>query len=475
MRRKHAKIAAAGLLFALAMAGAGAASAFNPQETQPRVYIALGDSVSSGYGLAGYGFVTPPEGRHTSLFYAKLERAGAANEYHNFATSGFTTADVLEMLRGMGSEELWLFRNARVVTLNIGGNNILTPFRSYLADLQVVSGAGNVVTGAGGVLSGAWGVIYEIMSGVESAVSDAAETTFRIGGIVTDLGNILTGFGRLIGGVGEIIAGSPAVVSTWRGSPSADLEATLAESVGVFSSEFREIIEWIEASAPGATIIVNTIYNPIPPDILRVSVPISDWADELIASMNRAIIEESRSRGFMVSDVGGHFSQKAGLMSFNLNPLAGGLSFDIVHPNAGGHELIARLNYDSFARAAPPPRHAPREPALGEPEPREPAVAVEPVEPAPYTAPGEPVLGGIEPVEPAIGGPALSGIELGEPAIGGTAYSGPVYGSPALSGTAHVEPEPGDPAIGEPALAGEGGFGGAALGPESELELGLEP
>ena len=314
--------------------------------TAPHIYIALGDSVSSGYGLTGYA--PSPVGRHSSLFFEKLEYEGFVDEYHNMAKSGFTTSMLLEMLNNMNNNELRLFQNARVITLNIGGNNILTPFLAYLSDLQLLSGADNIRTGVGGVLSGTWGVLYEIISGVESVLSDTGETSFRIGEVITGFGDIISGLGGLIAGAGEIIAGSHNVVTTWRGLPSTELEVMLADSIQTFSQDFREIIMWLERNAPKATVIVNTIYNPIPQDILRVSVPISNWANTLIESINHTIISESELRGFLVTDIYFYVSNRPDLMNFNFNPFAGSLSLDIVHPNADGHNLIAQLNHATF-------------------------------------------------------------------------------------------------------------------------------
>ena len=320
--------------------------AFIINRPSPHIYIALGDSVSSGYGLIGYGGM--PEGRHTSLFFDKLEYAGYVDEYHNFATSGFTTSDVLTLLNSLDRNERRMFRDTRVITLNIGGNNILTPFLDYLSDLQIVSGGGNVATGAGQTLSGAWGVIYELASGVGGLFSDEDDTGFDIGNIVGGLGDVLSGLGGIIFGAGEIIAGSPNVISIWRGSLSPELESMLDDGVMTFASEFGGIITWLETNAPNATIIVNTVHNPIPQDILIISVPISNWAYVLISEMNKIILEESETRGFLVTDVNSYLSQRLDLTSFNLNPLAGALSFDLVHPNAEGHRLIAELNYQVF-------------------------------------------------------------------------------------------------------------------------------
>ena len=159
---------------------------------------------------------------------------------------------------------------------------------------------------------------------------------------------ILSGLGEFFLGAREIISGSPHVVSTWRGRLSPELETMLEEGVRAFSQEFKDIINWLEANAPNATIIVNTIYNPIPQEILRVSIPISHWANAFIESMNYTIIRESESRDFLVSDIHSHFFNRPDLTNLNLNPFAGALSFDIVHPNGDGHSLIADLNYATF-------------------------------------------------------------------------------------------------------------------------------
>ena len=247
-----------------------------PSPPPPRVYIALGDSVSSGYGLEGY--LNAPEGRHSTLFFEMLQEGDYADEYTNMARSGFTTSMLLEKLEGLEDEELALFQNAHLITLNIGGNNILTPFLEYLSDLQLISG----------------------------------------------------------------------LISAWRGFQSPELEAMLEEGVETFAREFHEILTWLETNAPHATVIVNTIYNPIPPEILIVSLPISNWANALIGAMNDQIWAASETRGYFVADLHAHFTDRVELMQFNVNPLEGPLSLDIIHPSTEGHVLIAELHYAVF-------------------------------------------------------------------------------------------------------------------------------
>jgi len=313
---------------------------------EPHIYIALGDSVSSGYGLAGYK--TSPEERHTTIFFEMLKDGGYVDEYINMAVSGLTTTTLLQFLYEIDDERLDYFQNARIITLNIGGNNVLMPFLEYLSDLQIVSGASSIRTGADSVLIGAWGIVYELATGVGSVLSDYEEAELGVDGIILGIGNILSGIGEIIVGSGDVIAGSSNVVSTWRGSLSPELESILNEGVQTFSDEFIEIIEWLEANAPNATIIVNTIYNPIPQEILTASVAIYNWANILIESMNNTIIEESKEREYLVTDVSAYLSNQFDMMNFNLDPSGGDLSLDIIHPNALGHNLIAQLNYLSL-------------------------------------------------------------------------------------------------------------------------------
>jgi len=312
----------------------------------PRFYIALGDSIPSGYGLPGY--IQYPEGRHTAIFFDKLYEAGHIDEYWNKAISGFTTSMLLAQLHGLSGDELENFHNAAVITVNVGGNNVLTPFLAYLANLQAVMGAENLASGAGTTVGGAWGIISEIIAGL-SGLAYEGDTDFDPFAILAGFGDIVAGLGELVMGTGNIMAGTPNIISTWMGLLSPELTAQLESGVQGFVHEFTEIIAWLEAHAPHATIIVNTIYNPIPREIAFFNVPIALWADELLDTINHAIYVQSVSRGFMVTDLRDYLTNRPELTHFNLNPFDGEISFDVVHPNAEGHVLIARLNYETFS------------------------------------------------------------------------------------------------------------------------------
>ena len=266
----------------------------------PRYYIALGDSVSTGYGLAAHEY------RHSTLFFNLLKNEGYVDYYINMAVDGSTTTTLLEFLNSVDNDGLRIFRNARVITLNIGGNNILGAFVNYLSTLRIAPGAEIPRAGAGAedIVLWAWGIVSDTLN----------------------------------------------IFSTFAGSFSPELRSRLNEAVQTFTDEFSEIISWLERNAPGAIIIVNTIYNPIPQEVLGASLEFSRAANLSIESMNEIIVKESASRTYLVTDIHSHLSNQLNLFKFNLNPFAGDLSLDIIHPNAEGHYLIARLNFATFTQ-----------------------------------------------------------------------------------------------------------------------------
>ena len=287
-------------------------------EAEPNLFIALGDSVSSGYGLPYL------EERHTFMFYERLKENGYSyiEHYLNKAVAGYTTTDLLSFLNEMDKETRNIFNMARIVTLNIGGNNILTPFTQYLSgrdDIDIED------------IISEYAEVEENDAAIGRRIVDGA---LAVWGVVRDAVTDAVGTGRTIFGLF-----------------TPELEAALEEGVRTFADEFGQIIEWIEVHAPRATIIVNTVYNPIPSQLLIIPVALSDRAEELILLINDIIREESEARGFLVSDIHARFARESNLMSlmrFNLNPFAGGMSVDLIHPNPTGHNIIAQLKYEQY-------------------------------------------------------------------------------------------------------------------------------
>lgn len=318
-----------------------------PEPPEPRIYLALGDSVTSGFGVDA-------EERYTALFYAMLKEADLANKYINKGVVGITTTVLLELLHSMDEYDISLIYKAEVITLNIGGNNILLPLLKHLPDIEDITG----------IITELRDFIFEARDTVAEAVDLAFEVQEildnwdwwrvwmlpqmnrmidRVALMLDDVIDVYSAATEL-----ELVTLFPLLLGTFP----PELEIALQSGVEIFAREFREILEWIEKHAPDAIIIINTIYNPIPPQILEISLDISNAANALILSMNRIITQESNARGHLVADVYAVFENvETNIMNVGLDASAMVLSFDIIHPNADGHYLIAALNYGKLREA----------------------------------------------------------------------------------------------------------------------------
>lgn len=338
----------------------------DPEPEIPRlVYIALGDSVSEGFGIWS------TSDRHTSVFFEKLYAQGFANEYVNMAVSGFTTTDLLELLRGLDPYELETMQYATVITLNIGGNNILAPFFSHMPDadevqrivdetmdfateamalaLEIMDFAGEARVVIEEVLEFADEVLYfvenfgirdvfrinDMLAAAAPIVDDATEAFEEVNDLEAAVTNMLDRAQRL-----DVVE----LFSLFTGTFPAALEAEFQTSLRQFTREFIQIITWLADNAPDATVVVNTIYNPLPTQFLGLHIGFANESERLVQAANRVIYEQSAPHGFIVSDVFGSLSHRLDMMN---------LSFDIIHPNAEGHQIIAELNFTDFMYGRP--------------------------------------------------------------------------------------------------------------------------
>jgi lysophospholipase L1-like esterase len=305
-------------------------------DAKPRMYIALGDSVASGFGVAH-------ETRYTYVLFERLRAEKYVDEYLNMGVNGYTTTMLYDYLNSLGKEELELFGNAKVITLNIGGNNILAPFLDYFPSLDEIM---KTVTDIGSVVSDARDTVAEVRDVFDDfSLSDVRALPGIIGDIVPMFNNVLDVFGS----ISDLNFINPFALM-FSSLPD-ELEAGLQRGTGIFESEFKNIILWLERNAPDALIIVNTIYNPLPSDIMGFRLNIFERAGVLTQTMNDVIHELSEAHGFAVADINSAFKEEPNvisLMNFNLDLSALTFNFDIIHPNNTGHEMISRLNYDSF-------------------------------------------------------------------------------------------------------------------------------
>jgi len=328
-------------LFTLALTAPLAAHALE----EPRVHIALGDSVAAGFGVAYTE-------RYTALFSGMLKEAGYINRYVNFAEDGFTTAMLLDLINNMDEYERALFQDAYVITINIGGNDILTPLLGYLPTQEDVM---DIIFELWEFIEDTMLIIPEIM-GIASDFQEVMDSfslwrVWSLPGInrmVQDAAPVLDDVTDLFDRVGDL--NLIQLLPLLEGNFSPELDAALYRGVDEFAAQFNQIIDWVNTHAPGAVIIVNTVYNPIPEQVLGMSLAgLWERAGELIQSINRTIVETSHIKGYLVADVyTGFADEPENIMNFFVDTSALMLSFDVIHPSAAGHELIAGVNYGLF-------------------------------------------------------------------------------------------------------------------------------
>lgn len=85
-------------------------------------YVALGDSITTGYGLANPGAEAFP----------KLVADEKGLSLENLAEVGATSADLLEVVTASENQEA--FKNADVITITIGGNDLMNALYKHLTD-----------------------------------------------------------------------------------------------------------------------------------------------------------------------------------------------------------------------------------------------------------------------------------------------------------------------------------------------------
>jgi len=299
-------------------AGSANVAEITPEPEAVRlVYVALGDSVSEGFGIS-------PADRHTTLFFQKLQASGFANEYVNMAVSGFTTSDVLRLLNELNDYQLDDIYHASVITLNIGGNNVLAPFWEFIPDADELQ---RITAETVDFATDAWQLALEIMSFVyesREAITEVLEFAneviyfaenfsildiFRLNQMVSAASPIMDGAMEVFEEVYNLEAAvtnlfdqtsSLEVVelfSLLTGSFPPELEAEFQASLHQFSSEFEEILTWLASNAPNAIVIVNTVYNPFPTNFAGMPIGFVDESELLIQALNRIIYEKSLNLG----------------------------------------------------------------------------------------------------------------------------------------------------------------------------------
>ncbi len=240
-------------------------------------YVALGDSIAAGYGLA------EDESSYVDLIGEDL---GASTT--NLAASGMTSTELLQMLSSGEHDDV--ISQADIITISIGSNDLLKPFI-------------NRVTKAFGIEN-----VNDINNTVISELTKKYKNDpFLLIPVIAELNS-------------QIV----------------DNEELYEICKNFEVNNFPQIISQIKAKNHDAQIIVNNIYNPYHNVSIYGIYDLGEIADSYINRINMAF---SVSPKYNYVDIYDLFREE-GLTNSNINFWnLDTLNFD-PHPNKDGHMMI---------------------------------------------------------------------------------------------------------------------------------------
>lgn len=258
----------------------------NPDKT---VYAAFGDSIAAGYGLDGYSSdqTTAPGGSYQTLLADFLHTQSC-----NYAVSGNDSSDCISLLES-GSADADL-KNADIITLSIGSNDLLLPFIQIVMDyFQIEPGSLD-----------------------PAAIEEQLKNGFTFP--QPDMSEMMEYYQQLE----QLLA----ILS--------DNEVLNAQAAA-FPEKLETILSMLHKKAPGADIYVTNIYNPFS------SIPrIGDLAEIYISKINQAFTADSPD--YTLIDVHTPFQQEELTnVQIDLSSLSGMIPDP--HPSKKGHKVIGNL------------------------------------------------------------------------------------------------------------------------------------
>lgn len=252
------------------------------------VYVALGDSISTGYGL-------DTETAEKSFVEQIAEQQDLSMTM--LAADGETTASLLEKLTDADGAVAEALETADVVTLTIGGNDFMNALYEYMAEAYNTANSTSFTAEQ----------FKEALEGKNAELEQSEALTFvtqNISGFALGAGTLLT----------------------------------------QFETALNKIASGIRRHT-NAPVVVATQYNPyrfaadeVSGEPATAAQAIADAFDTMLALMNAKIKALEAQEGFFTADV---FSAFGGAQQnpCNASFLSSNLDF---HPNARGHKLMTQ-------------------------------------------------------------------------------------------------------------------------------------
>ncbi len=315
-----------GTLLAVCMAAQLLAVPAFATEEKP-VYLALGDSISTGYRLPGYDKETV-ETNTTIRNFVNLIAERLGYELVNEAQDGLTTEGLATQLES-GALDQDISR-ARLITITCGGNDMMQVLYGLTAgyynenyggdltadDISTFFSQGNI-PGKAVSTSDLFMSAYDVICGVEE-LDDEDEWT---GAYLTCPAVQSPEFLAAINALSEGPAGTPGTLD--------------------------RIMGYIREINPSAVVVLTTQYNPYTslPDGLsgalkRQARDLYKAVDNCLAQLNPVILNNAEALGYIQVDIATTFKNSDDNLCNAYFTSADKYDLDI-HPNALGHQKIA--------------------------------------------------------------------------------------------------------------------------------------
>ncbi len=252
-----------------------------------RTILAIGDSISTGYGLS--------EPENQSFVYGIL---GEGGKVVNMAINGNTASGILSQIKDKKHEKRITsdhIKEADVVTITCGGNDMMAVLYDGIANEWNKTHQGDEITGS---------QVLEKLSEM-------------------DLGMILA-VANLLNPESESYVINSEVFE---------------EALREYAKNLKEITNYINSVNPSVAIIVSTQYNPYVEFKGTKFDIIYKGFEDGVSKLNNVITENGFDGGYTVTDSKKLFDDMEGLGDYyNADEKTMNLDF---HPTAEGHELLA--------------------------------------------------------------------------------------------------------------------------------------
>lgn len=254
-------------------------------------YVALGDSITTGYGLGG---------EQSFAEIVAAEKGYTLND--TLATDGATSGDLLDVVQD--TKNAAILANADLITITIGGNDLMNALYEYLAaesgkDVDTIKA---MLTGGTADITALGELVPLLSDFADSNEAKAALSTFTV---------------NLTAIMGAIKQANPDVIL---------LVTTQYNPYSYLAKAYGSIVTQAQT--------------------------ISDAFDQGVSALNTAIRLAVGSNGTVV-DVYDAFEDAVAENQNPCNPSALPLNLDF-HPNAYGHELIAAAIADKLPETPEP-------------------------------------------------------------------------------------------------------------------------